>query len=223
MANDSDSKLVELVNLWAAHSAENPDLSIEDFCVKVLASRAATQMPPVPIGEDRTMTPNRIDAYLGMLIGKLNKYTHLYFKKAFHGMVISHLEDVVYLKVLSGMGSPRKTDLIGTMVSEFPSGIDVIKRLITAGFADEVPDEQDRRSKRLHITASGQEFLASAVPQLDRVAELAFGQLSHGEKSLLLNLLGRLDHFHSQRLKEVRALDFEAAAVLLAQPLAVKG
>lgn len=221
MANGNDSKLVELVNLWAAHSAGTPDLSIEEFCVKVLAERSNVHLPDIPEGHNPASLPARIDGYLGMLIGKLNKYTNLYFKKAFHGMTISHLEDVVYLKVLDGMGNPRKTDLISSMVSEFPSGIDVIKRLMTAGFVVETPDEQDRRSKRLQITPEGLAFLETAIPQLDRVAELAFCQINAGEKALLLNVLGRLDAFHGHHLKEVRQLDFEAAAILLSQPLPV--
>lgn len=219
MATGSDSTLVELVNLWATHSADCPDLRIEDFCLQVLAERGTPPLPVIPLPDNRSMAPQHMDSYLGMLVGKLNKYSQVYFKKAFQTMDLTHLEDVIYLRVLDGMGNPRKTDLIMQMVSEFPSGIDIIKRLIAAGFADEVPDEQDRRSKRLSITAAGRAFLAEAIPRLEHVSELAFSQLNIGEKGMLLNLLGRLDTFHGQHIKEVRGLDFEAAAaLLLSQP-----
>jgi MarR family transcriptional regulator, lower aerobic nicotinate degradation pathway regulator len=219
MATGNDSKLVELVNLWAAHSADCPDMNIEEFCVKVLADRGPSSLPPIPLPENREIVPNHMDSYLAMLVGKLNKYTQVYSKKAFQSMTLTHWEDVVYLRVLEGMGNPRKTDLIAQMVSEFPSGIDIIKRLVAAGYADEVPDGQDRRSKRLSITEAGRTFLEAAIPRLEHVSKLAFSQLHEGEKALLINLLGRLDTFHGQHIKEVRGLDFEAAAaLLLSQP-----
>ncbi len=219
MGNDSDSKLVLLVNLWAAHSKDCPDLSIEDFCAKVLASGSGTSYPTLPSEAQLGLLPNTIDSFLGMFVGKLNKYSNLYFKKAFQGKALYHLEDVIYLKVLDAMGTPRKTDLIQQMVSEFPSGIDIIKRLLSAGFVQEMPDEHDKRSKRLFMTDAGHAFLKEAIPQLNRVSELAFSQLNASEKSMLLNVLGRLDHFHGQHLKEVRTLDFEATFLLLTRPV----
>jgi MarR family transcriptional regulator, lower aerobic nicotinate degradation pathway regulator len=219
MGNENDSQLVALVNLWAAHSSDCPDLSIEDFCVRVLAASGARPHLDLPSEGNPSLVPNHIDSYLGMFVGKLNKYSNLYFKKAFQGKALYHLEDVIYLKVLDLMGTPRKTDLIQQMVSEFPSGIDIIKRLLSAGFVQEMPDAHDKRSKRLSMTDAGQAFLEEATPLLDRVSEIAFSQLNASEKSMLLNLLGRLDHFHRVHLKEVRTLDFEATFLLLTRPV----
>lgn len=207
-----------LVNLWARHASEVEGLSIEEFCVRVLAERqtgGTLALQDVPFPLDSAQANFNV---LSMLVGKLSKYTNLYCKKAFQDLPLNNVEDVVYLSVLRMMGSPRKTDLITRMVSEFPSGIDVIRRLTSAGFVVEVPDEFDKRSKRLSITAAGEGFLGVAIPQLDKVAEMAFSTLSQGEQHLLANLLGRLDNFHARHLKEVRQSEFDAAWRLLTSP-----
>ena len=39
-------KLVELVNLWASYSRENPDIDIKDFCVRYLAEQHIPAFQP---------------------------------------------------------------------------------------------------------------------------------------------------------------------------------
>lgn len=206
-----ENRVIELVNLWAKHAAQTPDLSIRDFCAAVLLDEIGSELIPVTEFPGAANQPRATINLLSMLVGKLSKFTHLYCKKAFQGMALTHVDDVIYLNVLHMMGTPRKTDLIMGMVAEFPSGIDVIKRLKKAGFVEEFSDKQDKRSKRLHITKPGIAFLSSAIPQLNRVAEMAFSTLNPAEQALLLRLLSQLDAHHTGHLKEVRQSGFEDA------------
>ncbi len=204
------NKVVELVNIWARYEEENPDLSIEDFCVKYLAESAKK----VPQSHGLEVS---INGMLGSLVGRLGAYTQMYSKKALDKFHLNNVEDWVYLIVLNEMGTPKKSELIYQMLSEFPSGIDVIKRILKNGFAEEFPDEIDKRSKRLKITELGKEVVIKGYPAMKKVGEMAFGTLSDLEKITLLNILRKLEKFHDGQYKNIRTAEFEEAYLLLTE------
>lgn len=199
------NKVVELVNLWAEYEEKHPNLSIEEFCVHYLAEH--TQVP-VHDADEKDIPVN---GQLAGLIGKLNKYASMYCKKALAHVGMDNLEDWVYLISLNDMGTPKKSELIYEMVSEFPSGIDIIKRLVKAELVEEFPDEQDKRSKRLKITQKGIGVLYESFPYMDKVGSMAFDTLSEAEKTMVLNILKRLDNFHTGHYKQIRNAEFEEA------------
>lgn len=207
--------IVELVNLWAKHEARRPNLSIEDFCVQVLAERAQNASADEMVFDYAWTAEELLNGRLGRMLGRLAKYVNIYSKKAFAESGINNVEDVIYLGVLQMMGNPRKTDLINAMLSEFPSGIDIIKRLIKLELVEETPDQEDKRSKRLHLTEKGSQCLLGSMPLINRVSALAFTTLNTAEKMLLLQLLGRLEDFHDQHYREIRNADFETARQVL--------
>lgn len=203
------NKVVALVNLWAEYEEKNPDLTIEEFCVHYLAEHSQ-----VPVHEaDRQGIP--VNGQLAGLIGKLNKYASLYCKKALAHVGMDNIEDWVYLISLHDMGTPKKSELIYEMVSEFPSGIDIIKRLVKSELVEEFPDEQDKRSKRLKITQKGISVLYESFPYMNKVGSMAFDTLSEAEKTVILNILKRLDNFHTGHYKNIRNVEFEEAFEVL--------
>lgn len=203
------NKLVDLVNIWAKYEEENADLTIEDFCVKYLAENVEK---PVHVSD---MQGIPIDGQLAGLIGRLNKYAGMYFKKALEYVGMSNIDDWIYLVSLHDMGTPKKSELIYEMVSEFPSGIDIIKRLVASELVIEFPDEQDKRSKRLQITPKGIQLLYESFPYMKKVGEMAFDTMNPSEKVMVLNVLKRLDNFHSEHYKDVRNAEFEDAYQVL--------
>ncbi len=186
--------------------ADNPEMDLTEFCVRYLAER--TDLARFKNQEEED-SPVMIDEKLSAHFGRLNKYVQHYSKKAMQEMLLNNVEDAIYLIALSSMGKPRKSELIHVMLSEFPSGIDVIKRLVNFQLIEEFPDEEDRRSKRVQITPKGSEVLAACYPALARVGKIAFSRLSAAEKIMLLNLLAKLDDFHSEHYKMARNGDFE--------------
>jgi MarR family transcriptional regulator, lower aerobic nicotinate degradation pathway regulator len=201
--------IVALINTYAEMEATYPDLSIEDFCVKYLAERV--QIPSQD--EDTINIP--MNGQLGALIGKLNSFAGLYCKKAMQNVGLNNIDDWAYLITLSQMDYPKKSELIYEMVSEFPSGIDIIKRLVALNLVEEQADEDDRRSKRLKITENGLAVLAKSMPYMYRVGEMAFGTLQDNEKTMIVNVLKRLDVFHTGHYKDIRTAEFEEAFALL--------
>ncbi|MCU0324152.1 MAG: MarR family transcriptional regulator [Spirosomaceae bacterium] len=203
------NKLVELVNLWAKYEEENADLTIEDFCVKFLAENVEK---PIHISDTQGIP---VDGQLAGLIGRLNKYASLYCKKALEHVGMNNIDDWVYLISLHDMGTPKKSELIYEMVSEFPSGIDIIKRLVASELVVEFPDEQDKRSKRLKITPKGIQVLYESFPYMSKVGEMAFDTMNMSEKTMVLNILKRLDNYHAGHYKNVRNAEFSEAYELL--------
>lgn len=205
------NKLVELVNIWGEYEEKNPNLTIEEFCTCYLAENA---QPIFHESDDKNIP---INGQLAGLVSKLNKYASLYCKKALAHVGLDNLEDWVYLINLHDMGTPKKSELIYEMLSEFPSGIDVIKRLVKLQLVEEFPDEQDKRSKRLKITQKGIEVLFESMPYMDKVGSMAFDTMSESEKTMVLNILKRLDNFHAGHYKNIRNAAFEEAFAALAK------
>jgi len=152
-----------------------------------------------------------INGQLAGGIGKLNRYASLYCKKALAHVGLDNIEDWVYLISLQEMGTPKKRELIYEMVSEFPSGIGIIKPLVGLGLVEEFPDKQDKRSKRLRIMEKGVQVLMASFPYMEKVGSMAFDTLSAGEKFTVVSILKRLDHYHSSHYKHVRNAEFEHA------------
>ena len=65
--------------------------------------------------------------------------------------------DWVYQMILHEMRTLEKSELIYDMISEFPCRIDVIRCLVKIGYVKELPDEEEKRSKRIQITKAGLE------------------------------------------------------------------
>lgn len=193
------NKLVQLVNLWAEFEIKNPEAEIKDFCMDYILKEYQTQKPGF-------MSSN---AQLAGLTGKLSKFAGLYSKKALDKISLNSVEDWVYLMRLREMGTPKKSELIYDMISEFPSGIDVIKRLKKLDYVKEFPDIEDKRSKRIQITDSGIEILAMSLPWMEKISDMAFNQLQESEKALLIDILNRLNNFHKNHYKDVRNASLE--------------
>jgi DNA-binding MarR family transcriptional regulator len=199
------NKLVQLVNLWAEFEAKNPNGEIRDFCSDYIVN----QYKEKPLGEIS------LNAQLAAHTGKLAKYAGFYSKKALEKFSLNNIEDWVYLMRLREMGSPKKSELIYEMISEFPSGIDVINRLIKMEFVQEFQDVDDKRSKRIQITPLGIEILVKSLPWMEKIATMAFSKLDELDKIVLLEHLEHLSTFHKTHHMNVRGLSIEEAYEVL--------
>lgn len=228
-----EQKVVDLVNQWAAYSATHPDADLAGFCLHYLTEQAKPTLAQHhhPISEEygadglalrdeqwvesltgkanKSMVTIRAEARLGALVGRLSNYAYVYSKKAMQPLGFKSIEDPVYLIVLVQMGTPKKSELIYEMMSEFASGIDIVNRLVKMALIDEFPDEQDRRSKRLRITEKGLDVIREAFPVMDKVADVAYSTLTDGEKAVLIQILEKLDRYHAEHYRQVKSADFD--------------
>lgn len=209
---EMSKELVKLVNLWDRYSENDPELDIRGFCLKYLSEMGESAAQQVQPGFT-------VDGRLINLVNRLNRFAGMYSKKALLHSELNNLEDWGYLISLNFMDSPKKSELIAELLSEFPSGIEVIKRLVNSGLAEEFDDPTDKRSKRIKITQKGQRVLFETMHYMKDIATLAFGPLTEAEKQLLMLLLQKLDKFHLDNYKETRPSDYHGAVQALKQSL----
>jgi DNA-binding MarR family transcriptional regulator len=205
-------ELVKLVNIWDRYSEEDANLDIKGFCLRYLSEKAESDsLLASPVFS--------IEGRLISLVNRLNRFAGMYSKKALVHSELNNLEDWGYLITLNHMGSPKKSELISELISEFPSGIEVIKRLLNNELAEEFMDPMDRRSKRLKLTDKGRKVLFETMYYMKDIALLAFGPLTNAEKQLLMSILEKLDGFHLDHYKETRASDYFGAVETLKNSL----
>ena len=146
---------------------------------------------------------------IGKLLVYLNRYAKNYAKKALDESPLGGMDEFVYLAILLYEGALTKSELIYRNRHEKPTGMEIIRRLLTAGFVEQSDDPDDRRSKRLRITETGKSVFGQVVERMDFVSELLTGNLNSAEKMLLLQILEKLEGFHQLVLAKTKGGDFE--------------
>jgi DNA-binding MarR family transcriptional regulator len=137
-----------------------------------------------------------VESALGKLITFMYRYSRTYSKKSLENTLLITPDDFTYLAVLFSKGSMTKMELIEAHMQEKTTGIEIIKRLLKNGLAQQHNDENDKRSKRLVVTPKGQQILLGIFPKMGKVATLLGGNLTNEEKMQLLYLLNKLQLFH---------------------------
>lgn len=197
----SAQRLVELVTVWADYADKYPDLKVDEFCRLYLESRETSTAPqPDPVQQNAEMS---------RLLGRLIKFVSLYGKKALEGEAVQNFDDLLYVGVTIFRQQPRKSEVIQEMMTAFPTGTEIIKRLIRQGFLEEFADPVDGRSKRLKATSAGTRMWFDFLPKLQKIGHIAFDYLDPVEKKLLHRLLAKLELFHSEQEKKLFQSDFE--------------
>lgn len=233
---NQDNKIVNLVNLFHKYLEHNPDAEIEDFCRQHLMRQKMTNQPKnddvlhfmekIQQGKDFEEkefkgfgeafdVPFPIESRLGKAVGRLFKFILMYSRKGLASLELNNLEDFVYLGTILEKGTPKKSEIIQENLSEFSSGIEVLKRLTNVGFLYEFQDEQDRRSRRVGITPKGIEVLHACFPIMRQVGNLAFGNLMEDEKEIALQILDKMDRFHTHHYEHTKQKEFDEIASVL--------
>jgi DNA-binding MarR family transcriptional regulator len=139
----------------------------------------------------------------------LNRYMKSYAKKALEVSSLGSLDEYLYLHAVSQSGGLSKSDLIYRNRHEKPTGMEIIRRLLAGGLIKQTDDQEDRRSKQLHITENGQNVLDQVVARIGFVTELLSGSLNGAEKLLLLQILEKMESFHQLLQARTKGGDFE--------------
>ncbi len=201
-----ESQLVKLVNLFHAYEQQHPGAAIEEFCRYFLGiSRMEVEQTLPEVGLPKNVL-------LSITLGRLARFADMYTKKALDGLPVANTDDMVYLMILDARGTPKKSELIQHGLSEFSTGVEIIRRLQKAGLVEEFPDAEDRRSKRIQLTLRGRQVLAGIYPRMNVVADIVAGAIAEEEKDLLLQILGRLEKLHDEVYGKVKPYNLEETA-----------
>ncbi|MBC8151511.1 MAG: winged helix DNA-binding protein [Bacteroidetes bacterium] len=115
---------------------------------------AGRRAEPADIGADARPMPDAemAPSLLAQYISMTYRYVRHYVRKALAATPLITFDDFICLVILLETGSLTKMELIEATINEKPSGLLVIKRLLDAGFVQQVTDQTDRRSKRISLT-----------------------------------------------------------------------
>ena len=146
----------------------------------------------------------------------LNRFAKLYIKKALADSELVSVEDLHFLLMVNHKKSIKKSELIYSHMLEMPTGIEVINRLLKKGLIEDFTDPDDKRSKRVKMTAKGEELLRKMLEKMGKVATILIGNLSAQQKITFLALIEQLTHYHSKMIKDekTKSLDELCAMVM---------
>ncbi len=182
------NQTVVLVNEWAEFEATHPGANIDDFCrhrVISLSQKAQKMNGPLTGG----VVPHISAGLLLKLIGRIHKLQIGYQNSALEGTGLNQIEEFGILVTIRKEKNPRKTDVIFANLFELSSGSDMLKRLEKRNLIREYPDKDDKRSKRIELTAEGEKAIELGIPQVEKVAQLMVNDLTEDDRQLCIQLL----------------------------------
>jgi DNA-binding MarR family transcriptional regulator len=220
-------QLADIVRLWGKYESETSSPDIGDFGRWLAASHLSRSGEPAEPSSTQPPTTDTlplsqlpqisdvydqsdplhipIEAVIFALIRRLYRFSSIYAKKALAEFELGSNEDYVYLlSLFYDMREPRKSELIEAHLSEFSSGIEIIKRLMKMGLVEEFDDIEDRRSKRVRITQKGREVMYRSMSSLKDILVTLFTGMRRTEKEQLAKLMMTIDERHTAVLDVIK-------------------
>ena len=201
------NQTVELVRLWGIYEQQHPDASLEDFFRYQLSATVKEEMTIVPTSQ---LVPD-INGQLVILIRKIGKFHVMYSNKALEGTGLEQIEEFGILVIIYNKTNPIKSEVIYDNLLELSSGTNMLIRLKKRGMISEYSDKEDKRVKRLKLTAKGEEALKKAKVEVLRVAGMMVHGLTEDEKQLCIQMLTPIHNrfsaiFHKQKNKPFKEI-----------------
>jgi DNA-binding MarR family transcriptional regulator len=199
------NKTVELVKLWGAYEEKYPNGSIDDFCRHHLATHKATEKYGAPKGELR---PD-INGRLIILLRRIGKFHMVYSNKALEDTELDQIEEFGILVTIYNQKNPIKSEAIFNNIMELSSGTNMLIRMKKRGLVSEYTDPDDKRVKRLKLTAKGETVLINAKDRVLKVAHMMVHDLTDDDKQLCMQLLNPINERFSDTFQKNRNRSFE--------------
>jgi DNA-binding MarR family transcriptional regulator len=200
------NKTVELVNHWGAFEEKHPNGSLEDFCRHYLAQQAQQKITGTLVGG---VVPSFNDGLLLKIIGRIQKLNMNYANLALKGTDLNQIEEYGILQTIKQDKNPKKTEIIYANLLELSSGTDMLTRLKTRGLIEEYDDSEDKRSKRIELTAKGEKAIEATKLKIFKNAKLIMNDLSEDDKALCIQLLKNVEIKFSALWQKHKGREFE--------------
>lgn len=149
-----------------------------------------------------------VDSEASWCLIDLYKYLKQYSKKVLEQTPIRSIEDYGFLRTLLENESLLKGELIHKNIVELTTGTDVVKRLLGNQLVAELPDPNDKRAKRVQITALGRAEMEAVQEKMDQITHLLCSGIMAQDKKQLLFLLDSLSRFHDRIYQADRKHDW---------------
>jgi DNA-binding MarR family transcriptional regulator len=200
------NRTVELVNLWAAFEEKYPKGSLEDFFRYQLVSRREKGSSGKLVGG---IIPTNTPGLMFKIIGRLARLHSMYSNMALAGTGVNQIEEFGMLLTIELQVNPRKTEVIYDNLMELSSGTDMVNRLIKRGFVTEHNDKEDKRAKRLQLTATGAKAIVKSKEKIIKMVGMMAIDMETEDQLLCIQLLKELEIKFSERWQKDKASTFE--------------
>jgi DNA-binding MarR family transcriptional regulator len=180
------NKTVTLVNEWANFEVKHPEGNIEDFCRHYLAMQREKKIKGPLVGG---VVPRSIDGLLMKIIGRISKLNMAYANMALKGTDLNQIEEFGILVTIKQEKNPKKTEVIYANLFELSSGTDMLTRMKKRGLIREYDDKEDKRSKRIELTAKGEKVTEICSERIIKNAKMLMHDLTDEDKELCIQLL----------------------------------
>ncbi len=202
------NKTVQLVNAWAAYEEKHPNGSIEDFCRYHLIQQKQ-QHPPDLQKLTGGIQPFKPEAMLMKIMGRVMRLHAMYSRIALDDTGVNQLEEFALLLAIVQLKHPRKSEAIYATIYEMSTGTDVLNRLRVNGYISEVADIEDRRSKRVKITAKGEKVLQRCMKRMEQLVTMMLSGMDTEEVLLCIQLLMDIEIRFSERWPADKGQSFD--------------
>ncbi|HSZ71950.1 MAG TPA: winged helix DNA-binding protein [Cytophagaceae bacterium] len=184
------NKTIQLVNLWGEFEAKHPEADIEDFCRYYLTSRREKKNQGKLFNG---LIPPTDKIILSKLIQRIATIQQNYANSSLHDVPVKQLEEFIVLNAVAHLKEGKKTEVIYTSLLELSTGLNILSNLLKQGFIIEEEDKEDKRSKRVKITAKGEEVLQSCYKEMRKANSLVFQDMEEEDIALTIQLLKNVD------------------------------
>lgn len=200
------NKTVELVNKWAEFEEKHPDGSIEDFCRYLLIHKRESENKRPLVGG---VVPYNTPGLLLKIMGRIHKINAAYAGMALDGTGLSQLEEFGMLLSIQQYPGMKKTEIIYSNLFELSSGTDMLARMMKKGLITEHPDKEDKRAKRLKITAAGDAVIEACKKRISKVAAMMMLEVAEDDQKLCIKLLKNVEQKFSAILQQHKGTRFD--------------
>ncbi|MEH6305898.1 winged helix DNA-binding protein [Olivibacter sp. CPCC 100613] len=202
------NKTVELVNHWGEFEKKHPEGSIADFCRYFLAQQdKEEELEGLLVGG---VVPYFREGLLLKIIGRISKLNMAYANIALKETGLNQIEEFGILQTIKQEKSPRKTEVIYANLFELSSGTDMMNRLQKRGLIKEYADKEDRRSKRVELTAKGENTAELSEARIKKNAAMLLNSLTADDQELCIQLLKGVEVRLSEHWQKQKGKNFDA-------------
>ncbi len=185
-------KVVELVCLYHQFFSETGSDDIKKFAS--WASKNAAISP----SEDISMSEKDMNAFILDMLNRISKFQRLYNKHFFQDFNVKTLEEFLFLKTISKLNNPAKSEVYTENVVELTTGTKIMKRLVDLNMVKELEDNIDKRIKRVKLTPKGKKEVDEINKRFNNIDDEKLGYITKDQKDILIELLNNINQYHSE-------------------------
>ncbi len=210
--NDCYEDVILLIKKWKDFRELQKEGDIKMFANWIVnENKSATYESPqedfivaqVDKMEEKNAIPDLANrGVIGHLLGRMNLFVKNYAKQPFLEIGFKSLEEFRLLQIIDRVENINKSELRNESLMEFTTVVDILKRLTEKGLILQIKDPNDQRASLLQITPEGKNQLLTTYKTLARIKPNVAGDLTQKEQETLINLLLKLNHFHTDYFTE---------------------